>query len=387
MEQLTTQHLTDLWNHHEPPCVSLYMPTHRYSPDNKQDPILYRNLLRDMELSLAQKYSRREYRPLLEKFQSYDRDTDFWNYRTDGLVMLGSSDLFQVFELQRPVKELLVVADTFHVKPLLRIVQSADRFQILVLSRHRASLYEGNRDVIDPVALPNVPATITEALGEELTEPHLTVASYGDGSGGPHSAHGEPSMYHGHGGRKDEVDIDAQRFFRVVDRAVLEHHSHPSGLPLLLAALPEHHALFRKVSHNPHLMDEGIRSNAEAMDRDELRAEAWRVIEPTYLKRLADLVDGYHVARARGMGTDDVREVSRAAVVGRVGTLLIEADRILPGRVDPEGHIEEKALADPEVGDVIDVLAESVLRSSGEVVVVPAHRFPSTTGVVATYRY
>jgi hypothetical protein len=43
-------------------------------------------------------------------------------------------------------------------------------------------------------------------------------------------------MHHGHGGKKDEADIDAERFFRAIDRAVLEHHSRPSGLPLMLAA-------------------------------------------------------------------------------------------------------------------------------------------------------
>jgi hypothetical protein len=30
---------------------------------------------------------------------------------------------------------------------------------------------------------------------------------------------------------------------------VFEHHSRRSGLPLILAALPEHHHLFRRVSH------------------------------------------------------------------------------------------------------------------------------------------
>ena len=46
-------------------------------------------------------------------------------------------------------------------------------------------------------------------------------------------------MHHGHGGKKDEADIDAERFFRAIDRAVLEHHSRPSGPPLMLAALSD----------------------------------------------------------------------------------------------------------------------------------------------------
>jgi Bacterial archaeo-eukaryotic release factor family 6 len=50
------------------------------------------------------------------------------------------------------------------------------------LNRREIKLYEGNRDVLDEIEIAlGVPRTITDALGEELTEPHLTVASYGQG--------------------------------------------------------------------------------------------------------------------------------------------------------------------------------------------------------------
>ena len=39
------------------------------------------------------------------------------------------------------------------------------------------------------------------------------------------------------------------------------------------------------------------------------------------------------------------------------------------------------------VDDVLDDLAELVLRTKGDVVVVPTERMPSTTGAVAIYRY
>ena len=294
MRQITTDHLTALLADHEPPCISLYQPTHRHHPDNQQDPIRYRNLLTEMENSLRQKYPTREVRTLLEKFQALARDDRFWNHRTDGLAILSSPDTFQVFELQRTVPELLVVADSFHTKPLLRVLQSADRYQILALNRHEAKLYEGNRYALDPVELTNVPSTITEALGEELTEQHLTVASYGAGAARAAGGGATPSI-HGHGDKKDEVDIDRDRFFRAIDRAILEHHSRPSGLPLMLATLTEYHAPFHEVSHNPFLMADGIMMNPDALSLDQLRAEAWRIVEPVYLQRLAKLVDDFQV--------------------------------------------------------------------------------------------
>jgi hypothetical protein len=375
-------YLAGLLDAHEPPCLSLYQPTHRHHPDNQQDPIRFRNLVRAMEDSLRQKYPMREVQPLLEPFQALAGDHDFWNHTLDGMAVLGAPGMFRVYRLQRPVAELVIVADTFHLKPLMRILQSADRYQVLGLSRGEIKLFEGNRDALDQIELAQgVPQTITEALGEELTEPHLTVASYGTGASGP-------AMYHGYGARKDEIDRDAERFFRAVDRAILEHHSRPSGLPLLLAALPEHHALFRQVSHNPFLMAEAIDIHPDDLPIDALRDRAWRAVEPQYLARLAGLVEAFGEARSKGLGTDDLAQVAAAARAGRMATLLIEADRQVSGRMDAAtGRIELGDLAHPEVDDLLDDLGKLVLKMGGQVVVVPAERMPTPTGLAAIYRF
>jgi hypothetical protein len=288
MRQVSIADLTDLLSPYEPPCISLYQPTHRNHPGNQQDPIRYRNLLAEMESSLRQKYPTREVRSLLEKFQALSRDDRFWNHRTDGLAVFSSHDKFQIVELQRTVPELLVVADSFHTKPLLRILQSADRYQILALNRHEAKLYEGNRYALDPVELTSMPATITEVLGDELTEQYLSVGAHGAGAArspkGGVAGHGAVPSIHAHGDKADEVDNDRDRFFRFIDRGILEHHSRPSGLPLMLAALTEYHDPFRAVSHNPFLMAEGIRMNSDALSLEQLRAEAWRILEPAFIQ-------------------------------------------------------------------------------------------------------
>jgi hypothetical protein len=195
-------------------------------------------------------------------------------------------------------------------------------------------------------------------------------------------------MHHGHGQKKDEVEIDDERFFRAIDRAILEHHSRPSGLPLMLAALPEHHDLFHQVSHNPFLMGDGIGADPGSISRDQLRQEAWRTAEPQYLKRLSNLVNDFEQARSKQLGSADLADVAQAMIAGRVGKLLVEADRQIPGQIDvASGRIEFGDLADPEVDDILDDFAELTLKMGGEVVVVPAERMPSTTGAAATYRF
>jgi hypothetical protein len=375
-------HLSEFLAAREPPCLSLYQPTFRHHPDNQQDPIRFRNLLKVLEESLRQKYPASEITAFLEPFQALADDRDFWNHTLDGLAALGAPGLFRVIKLQRPVPERAIVADSFHIKPLLRILQSADRYQVLGLNRQEVKLFEGNRDTLDAIELaPGVPRTITDALGEELTQPHLTVASYGLG------AKGTP-MRHGHGGKQDEVDKDAERFFRAVDRAILEHHSRPSGLPLLLAALPEHHALFHQVSHNPFLMAEGLDTHPDALSPDAFRQRAWQAVEPRYLARLAGLVEEFGAAQSKELGSDDLVQAAEAAIAGRVATLLLEADRQVPGRIDAAtGQIEFADQAHPEIGDLLDDLGELVLKMGGQVVIVPGERMPTLTGIAAIYRF
>jgi Bacterial archaeo-eukaryotic release factor family 3 len=382
MHSLINDYAAGLLDAHENPCLSLYQPTHRCYPENQQHPIRFRNLVKSMEQSLRQKCTARAVEALLDPFLALADDRDFWNHTLDGLAVLAAPGLFRVYRLQRLVPELVVVADTFHIKPLMRVLQSADRYQVLGLNRREIKLYEGNRDALDEIDLaPGIPRTITEALGEEITEPHMTVASYGMGAGGP-------AMRHSHGSKKDELDKDLERFFRAADRAVLQHHSKPSGLPLILAALTEYHSLFRQVSQNPFLMADGIDIHPDALPGDALRDRAWRVVEPQYLARLAGLVEEFGRAKSKGLGSDELAPVAEAAVTGRVATLLIEAEGRIPGRIDyPSGRIEFRDLAHPEVDDLLDDVGELVVNKGGQVVIVPADRMPTRTGIAAIYRF
>ena len=69
-----------------------------------------------------------------------------------------------------------MVAKSFHLKPLIRFVQSADRYHVLGLNRQEPKLLEGNRDTIDEVDLSSaVPRRVTEVVAEDSKESLLSV--------------------------------------------------------------------------------------------------------------------------------------------------------------------------------------------------------------------
>jgi hypothetical protein len=196
------------------------------------------------------------------------------------------------------------------------------------------------------------------------------------------------SVRHSQGGKRDDDDSDIERFFRSVDRAVLEHHSKPSGLPLILASLPEHHAMFRQLSHNPQLAEAGLLFNPEHVPIDELRERAWATVEPLHIERQRAWADAFGAARAKKLGSAQLTQVAEAAAAGRVDLLLIESGRQIAGTLDrSSGQIEVAPLRDPEVDDLLDDLGELVEAMGGQVVVLPADRMPVDTGLAAIFRY
>ena len=87
--------LAELTSIQQPPYLSLYQPTHRHRPENQQDPIRFRNLVKEMEASLRQKYPAVETMPFLEPFEALASDHNFWNHTLDGLAVLGGSAIIR----------------------------------------------------------------------------------------------------------------------------------------------------------------------------------------------------------------------------------------------------------------------------------------------------
>jgi hypothetical protein len=384
IETLTNELLNELLVEKNEHCISLYIPTHRNHPENQQDAIRFKNLLKELKESLQKKYSEVEVQQLLQPFNLLAQDIPFWDTTKDGLAIFSSGGNLKVICLQMPVEALVIVAGRYHTKPLRHYLQSLDRFQVLSLNLDRIQLFEGNRFAVSEIELnAEIPITLTEALGEELSEKRSTVASYG-GTGGQSS-----TMHHGDGGRKDQMDKDTEKFFRIVSVAIDEHYSKSSGLPLILAALPEHHNLFHHVNKNPLVQKEGILLDTKLISNEKLAEMAWETMQPIYLMKLNQVKEKFLQEKVNSRGSDSLEEVARALASGRVETLLLEQNRIISGKITDalSGSIEIGDLNEPEIGDLLDGIAELATEKGAEVIVVSEENMPSLSGLAAIFRY
>ncbi|MGK6351482.1 baeRF3 domain-containing protein [Parapedobacter sp. DT-150] len=384
METLTAKQLNTVLGYHEAPVFSVYMPTYRAHPDNAQDPYIFRKLVQQFEPA-REKYAKdKDIQTIFSKFEALSDDYQFWQHNREGLAVFATRATFDVYRLRRPVQPLAIVADSAHIKPLLKYLQASDRYHVLVLSTDTAQLYEGDRYQLDEIDLTqqDVPDAMIDALDHELRDLHATLAAY-------RTTTGERwDVAQNHGLKKTDIDNDIEQFFRAVDRGIILKYSIPTRLPLILAALPEHHHLFQRITRNKQLLDEGIKINAMALSKEALRKLAWEVFQPRYDAQLNAIIGEFRHATTKRLGADQIDEIVKDAYDGKVATLLLEENRMVPGRVvDRNNVIVHAENIDHPADDLLNDLAELVLHYGGDVWVIPKDKMPSETGAASINRF
>lgn len=150
------------------------MPAHRAGRETEQDPIRFKNLLRQAEERLLTKGMRSaQVRDLLKVPQRLLQDQAFWRHQSDGLAVFFSEDIFHFFRLPIEFAELVVISDRFHVKPLLPLLTSDGTFHILAISQNQLRLPAGTQHTVDEIDLENVPETLSETFPDGFPEKQL----------------------------------------------------------------------------------------------------------------------------------------------------------------------------------------------------------------------
>jgi hypothetical protein len=128
--------------------------------------------------------------------------------------------------------------------------------------------------------------------------------------------------------------------------------------------------------------------SAQDTSSADIRQSIHALIARLEAEKISKIKENYHTARADKLASPDVGEISQAAVKGRVGTLLLEQNRIEPGVIQrATGFITRGEASSPYFDDVLDDLAQIVLQMGGEVMMLKPADMPEDTGAAAIFRY
>jgi hypothetical protein len=364
-------------------CVSIYMPTHRLSPETKQDPIRFKNFMREAEERLKAGGLRSpEAKKLLKPGRALIKDSLFWQHQADGLATFISPDLFYHYSLPLKFDELVVVADRFHIKPLLPIFSPEGRFYILALSQNEIRFFQCTRYSVTEVEVESVPRSLSEALQYDEPEKQLQFHTRAPAAGGERAA-----MFHGHGVGKDDAKENLLRFFQQLDQGLYAFLSKESA-PLVLAGVDYLFPIYREANHYPRLTESGIAGNPEGLTGEELHEQAWKIVEPYFLKAQEEALSKYRQFAGNERASKSVKEIVPAAYDGRIDTLFVPLGVQRWGTFDPDKrtvHLHPEAQPGDE--DLLDLAAIHTYLNGGTVYALKSEQMPDKTPVAALFRY
>ncbi len=391
MPVLSVDELKALVETAQSPCVSIYMPAQKAGPEVRQNPIRFKNLIREAENRLeAMGMEGGEAAEFLKPAHELDT-VEFWENQDRGLVILLSPGEFRYYQLPYEFQELVVVSDRFHLKPLLHLINNDGRFYILALSQKDARFYEATHDSIKEIEVENMPKSLDEALQEDELDKGIQqrIATSRGGTSNPFS---QPGSFHGMGSPDvDKRQRDIIQFCNAIDGALHEKLRNQKA-PLVLAGVEYLHPLYKEVNTYSHLVEEGITGNPEpeAIAPEELRDRVWQIVEPIFHQKEQQAIERYQELAGAGTGkaSNDIKEIISAAYFQRVDSLIVPVGRQMWGGFDPDTmSVDLHPEPQPADEDMLDFAAIHTLLNGGTVYAVQPEQLPEQAPAAAIFRY
>jgi hypothetical protein len=385
MKNLTLEQLKALAQQVASPSISIFLPTHRAGQDTQQDPIRFKNLLREAEKQfLDNGTGPREVSALLQPAQALLDDSNFWSHQHDGLAVFIAEDDFHYYHLPFSVEELLIISQAYYVRPVLPLFTNNGHYFILALSQDEVRLFEGTRYSVGQIDLPEkTPASMETALRLDDKQKQLQVRT---GTSRSTAGHG---MFHGQGPGEEENKVLIEQYLNLVDTGLKEIFREQQA-PLVLAGVDYLLPIYRKVSEYPHIMEAGITGSPEHLRPEELQEQAWPIVETYFRQEMEKAAEQYQQLAGTEKATDNIDEIVTATFNGRVDKLLLSVEAQVWGAFDHETsmvtHRSDEQSKENNLA-LIDFAAMKSLQNGGSIYTLSQAEMPTDSPIAAVFRY
>ncbi len=383
MTILSREELKNLMEKRRGPCISIFLPTQRAGKEVEQNPIRFKNRLREAEERLQANGLRTpDVAAILEPAQKLLLDGHFWRNQSDGLAVFRAPDVFHYYRFPLQFEELTVVADRFHLKPMLPLLGGDARFYVLAISQDEVRLLQGTRYSVNRIDLKSAPGSLAEALRFDLPQKQLQFHSEAPPRVGKRDA-----VFFGTGAADPDVKNAILRYFQQVDRGLQDVLRHERA-PLVLAGVDYLFPIYREANTYPHLLDGRIVGNPEEINAEELHRRALAIVQPYFQKSQYEAAAKCQELLGTGLASNNLQEIVTAAYYGRVESLFVAIGTQQWGTFDPSTNtVNWHEEAKPDNEDLLDFAAIHTLTSGGAVYPVAPEEVPDQSPIAAVFRY
>lgn len=371
------------------PCVSIYLPTHRYGQDVPGDRIRLKNLVAAAERAADERGQGKEVRELLDPVRALDGRQDFWQHQSEGLAVLACAESgVSIHHLPVAVEEFVSVGDHFSIRPLLAATGEELSFHILALSQNSVRLFECDRGGAREIDLSEGPTSLEDAVGHDWEQKSL---QFHTGTSAHQPGGARPAVFHGQGRPsggepQEELEIFLQRLDNFVVGVLGDRGAQRA--PMVLAAVDNIAAAYRNTTRHPNLLEEVIQGKHEILDARELHQKAMALMQARLDKAREERMARIREALVAGEVSTSIREILEAAEHARVKTLIVRRDEPVWGVAGAAGEgVEIHPKRRPESEDLLDVAARRALMRGSEVLAADADQMPEGATVAASMRF
>ncbi len=362
MNELSRRQLKSLLKSDTPPCISLYVPLSM--AEVSEHGVLsghYRNLIESAHNLLNKSYSERVSARMLAPLQQFQLPEKFRDGPPRGTLALFKSPTLEGFiHLPEEIPGIAVVADSFHIKPLLDLLVPPRNFYVLDVQSRRATLYKGTGEQLE--AIENF--QVNEASEAQAPEGGLFKRQL-------------ESLLTRTGLRRLQTQAQhlSSEFLTRVEAQVTAHMIFTLASPLFVVGKRHCTNQYMRINRYPDLHSSPIWA-AEGRARNEtflkaIHAAAVKQHEKILKREKDKNLAALRKARRKGMLEQDLHAVVRALTQGHVRTLYIKKNELLWGTVDwRSGRFRlNPSQTNAFDDDIIDDCIEKALASEGTKIV------------------
>ncbi len=340
---INRQDLIQLQSLRSRPALSLLLPTHRTSPENKQDPILVKNLVNEARARLSEEFSKRELAPFVQNLEKLVSEIEY-PHTLDGLALYISPVFAKLYYLPFAVPTRVIIDQTFATRDLVYGMHRSLRYWVLLLSQASTRLLAGTGETLEEVVDQNFPMQMT-GPGATTALPYDSDSSY--------------------------LDDRHRRFFQQVDNA-FSSYTQNEVLPLVAGGVDRQVAFFQEVSQHNQAIAGTLSGNFDKATPHELTPSVWSIVqsfrETQQMNALQELEDAVSAQKV----VSTIEEAWRLANEGRGKLLLVEKNYHLPAIMTENNQLElvDAAGGTEVMDDAVDEVIEVVLAKGGNAVLV-----------------
>lgn len=355
-------------------CVSIIVPTHRTSPGRRVDRPEVERAVTQAKEYLTDRYSEEDVRPLFRSLDDLYDQIDF-SHNSDGLGLYVSRVTKQLVHFRFPVKEKIMVSDSFETRDWIYQVYYSRPYYLLLLTEKDARLYQGVVDSLEEVVDKNFPMMFEQSY--EFNRP---------ARGSSYTGNAFTKEFERDKSQLEELHYEGllKGMDDVLNSYLLEE------IPLLVAGAQKDVAYFKKITRHLHTAGE-LEGNYVHRPLNELGTLSWELMKKYLDQEKQLLVELWKERVGQGHGVSGLTACWKAAREGKAFKLLVEKDFSVPGywtkEDDSRLYLEPPDVSHAVLPDAVNALMEAVIEKGGQVVPLENGALINYGGVVMITRY